>query len=80
MLNFQAKNKVYREAVRKAYVQGIVIQGQQGTQTLSKAFIEEALIISDLFDLNEYAAIELLMAGMFFLYFFVFFILFFIIF
>ena len=60
---FQAKNKVHREAVKKADVEGIVIQGQQGTQTLSKQFIEEALIISDLFNLNEYAAVELLMAG-----------------
>ncbi len=60
---FQARNKVHREAVKKANVEGIAIQGQQVAQTLAKDFIEEALIISDLFELNEYAAVELLLAG-----------------
>ncbi len=61
----QAKNKVHREAVKNADKTGIAILGQQATQTLSKDFIDEALIISDLFDLNEYAAVELLLAGVF---------------
>ena len=43
----------------------ILLQGQQAPQLLSKDFIQEALIISDLFDLNEFAAVELLIAGEF---------------
>ena len=43
----------------------ILLQGQQTPQLLSKDFIQEALIISDLFDLNEFAAVELLIAGEF---------------
>ena len=56
----KAKNKVHRESVKRADKDGIAIQGQQ---TLTRDFIEEALIISDLFNLNEYAAVELLLAG-----------------
>ena len=51
--------------MRRADKEGIAVQGQQATQTLARDFIEEALIISDLFDLNEYAAVELLLAGMY---------------
>ena len=52
--------------MKRADKEGIAVQGQQATQTLERDFIEEALIISDLFDLNEYAAVELLLAGMLF--------------
>ena len=37
--------------------------GDQTRQTFSSAFIEEALLLSDLFDMSEIAAVELLMAG-----------------
>ena len=59
----QAKNAEARAAVKKADVVGITISGQPGVRTLPKSFIDEALIISDLFDLNEYSAVELLLAG-----------------
>ena len=59
----QAKNATHREEVMKADTVGLPVEGQQVTQILTKSFIEEALIISDLFDLNEYAAVELLLAG-----------------
>jgi len=49
--------------IRKAYKEGLPVHGQQGTRLLSQQFIQEALTLSDLFDLNEYAAVELLMAG-----------------
>lgn len=61
----QAKNAVHRQAVQKANKEGLPVQGQQTTQLLTTAFIEEALILSDLFDLNEYAAVELLLNGKF---------------
>lgn len=56
---------MHRESVKRATKEGIAIQGQQVTQILTPDFIEEALIISDLFDLNEYAAVELLLAGLY---------------
>lgn len=37
--------------------------GDQSKQTFSSPFIEEALILSDLFQMSEIAAVELLMAG-----------------
>lgn len=49
--------------MKQADVQGINITGQPGVTTLPKSFIDEALIISDLFELNEYSAVELLLAG-----------------
>ena len=41
------------------------MQGQTMPQLFSCDFIREALIISDLFELNEYAAVELLLGGRF---------------
>ncbi|XP_071943661.1 nuclear pore complex protein Nup205-like [Antedon mediterranea] len=63
LLKNPAKNSQHREKVKKAKEDGIVIEGQPGTRTLPEEFIKESLIISDLFDLNEYSAVELLLAG-----------------
>ncbi|KAK2146220.1 hypothetical protein LSH36_623g00003 [Paralvinella palmiformis] len=63
LLQNPAKNAAHREVIRKAYKEGLPVHGQQGTRLLSQQFIQEALTLSDLFDLNEYAAVELLMAG-----------------
>ena len=60
---FQPKNATHRDAVRKSTTVGLPIHGEQRTQTFPEGFIEEALIISDLFELNELAALELLIAG-----------------
>ena len=60
---FQPKNPVHRDAVKKSNTVGLPIYGEQRTQTFPDSFIEESLILSDLFDLNEYAALELLIAG-----------------
>ncbi|XP_045195259.2 nuclear pore complex protein Nup205-like [Mercenaria mercenaria] len=57
------KNATHREAVKKSNTVGLPIHGEQRTQTFPDSFIEEAIIISDLFDLNEFAALELLIAG-----------------
>ncbi|KAH3825400.1 hypothetical protein DPMN_127275 [Dreissena polymorpha] len=60
---FQPKNLTHREAVKKSVTVGLQVLGEQRTQTFPVEVIEEAIIISDLFDLNEYAALELLLAG-----------------
>ncbi|KAH3872592.1 hypothetical protein DPMN_035810 [Dreissena polymorpha] len=59
---FQPKDLSHREAVKKSVTVGLQVHGEQRTQTFPVEVIEEA-IISDLFDLNEYAALELLLAG-----------------
>nr|XP_054774519.1 nuclear pore complex protein Nup205-like [Lytechinus pictus] len=63
LLKNPAKNSQHREQIKKADVEGVVISGQARSRVLPRQLIEEALIISDLFDLNEYAAVELLLAG-----------------
>ena len=57
------KNTTHRELVKKSATDGIAVQGEQRKQTFSPQFIAEAIILSDMFDLNELAAVELLMAG-----------------
>ena len=54
---------MYRSAVQKASKEGLPVLGDQTRQTFSSAFIEETLLLSDLFDMSEIAAVELLMAG-----------------
>lgn len=54
---------MYRSAVQKATKEGLPVMGDQSKQTFSSQFIEEALILSDLFQMSEIAAVELLMAG-----------------
>ena len=61
--NVQSKNASHRQAVQNAAKQGLPIQGQQHKQTLGQTFIDEAIIISNLFDLDEFAAVELLLDG-----------------
>ncbi|XP_048463946.1 nuclear pore complex protein Nup205 [Rhincodon typus] len=58
-----AKNVQHREKVKKASIEGIAIQGQQGTRLLPEQLISEAFILSDLFDIGELSAVELLLAG-----------------
>lgn len=57
------KSAEQREKVRKASTEGIAIQGQQGARLLPEQLLTEAFILSDLFDLGELAALELLLAG-----------------
>ncbi|XP_056137198.1 nuclear pore complex protein Nup205 [Lampris incognitus] len=57
------KSAEQREKVRKASTEGIAIQGQQGSRLLPTQLLTEAFIISDLFDMGELAALELLLAG-----------------
>ncbi|KAJ8269075.1 hypothetical protein COCON_G00116820 [Conger conger] len=57
------KSSEQREKVRKASLEGISIQGQQGARLLPEALLTEAFILSDLFDMGEMAALELLLAG-----------------
>uniref|UniRef100_A0A2K6E703 Nucleoporin 205 n=1 Tax=Macaca nemestrina TaxID=9545 RepID=A0A2K6E703_MACNE len=61
--NGEPKNVQQHEKVQKASTEGVAIQGQQGTRLLPEQLIKEAFILSDLFDIGELAAVELLLAG-----------------
>jgi len=67
MVMCQARIADDRKAVQQADHVGLPLKtdGCPGgrTQLLSAEFIAEALTISDLFELNEVAAVELLLAG-----------------
>ncbi|XP_040294299.1 nuclear pore complex protein Nup205 isoform X3 [Bufo bufo] len=58
-----AKSPQQHEKIQKASTEGIAIKGQQGTRLLPEALIKEAFILSDLFNIGEVAAVELLLAG-----------------
>ena len=60
---FKAKNAAARDLVTKATTEGLQVQGMQNKQRFTQQFVSEALILSDLFDMDELAAVELLMAG-----------------
>ena len=66
-LRLKARIPDDRKAVQQADRVGLPVKvdGRAGsrTQILSTEFIAEALTISDLFELNEVAAVELLLAG-----------------
>ena len=59
----QSKNASHRERVQKASKEGLSLPGVSGSPTLPEDFVEEALLISDILDLNEMSAVELLLAG-----------------
>jgi nuclear pore complex protein Nup205 len=48
--------------LRKGITEGISFPGI-GHQILSKELVDEAIIISDMYDLNEYMALDLLCTG-----------------
>ncbi|XP_048578619.1 nuclear pore complex protein Nup205 isoform X2 [Nematostella vectensis] len=63
LLKNPAKNPNYRQQIKNAHQEGIIFSGRQEKQKLPEQFIQEALIISDILDLNELASVELLLAG-----------------
>uniref|UniRef100_A0A8C5QUY0 Nucleoporin 205 n=1 Tax=Leptobrachium leishanense TaxID=445787 RepID=A0A8C5QUY0_9ANUR len=57
------KSSQQHEKIKKASTEGISVKGQQGTRHLPEQLIAEAFILSDLFNIGEIAAVELLLAG-----------------
>ncbi|XP_011172617.2 nuclear pore complex protein Nup205 [Solenopsis invicta] len=53
------KNMKSREEIKKGVTDGITLPGL-GHQILSKELVDETLIISDMYDLNEFMALDLL--------------------
>ncbi|XP_017786279.1 PREDICTED: nuclear pore complex protein Nup205 [Nicrophorus vespilloides] len=59
LINNLPKNAKSREELKKGMEEGISVKGI-GHQVLSKELYQETIIISDMFDLNEYVALDLL--------------------
>ena len=49
--------------MQKAPQSGLAIPGLSGSPTLPEDFVEEALLLSDILQLNEISSVELLLAG-----------------
>ncbi|XP_064463706.1 nuclear pore complex protein Nup205-like [Ornithodoros turicata] len=63
LLENPSKSALHREVVSKASKDGIAVAGRTAPHVLPQAVVDEALIISDMFDLNELVSLELLLAG-----------------
>ena len=59
----QAKNLAHRQRVQKAPQSGLAVPGLSGSPSLPEDFVEEALLLSDILELNEISSVELLLAG-----------------
>ena len=59
----QAKNVSHRQSVEKAPKEGLAVPGLTLFPTLPEDFVQEALLLSDLLNLNEISSVELLLAG-----------------
>ena len=59
----QAKNATHRSQVQKAVKEGIKTPSLPSLHPLSQDFVDETLVLSDILDLNELSAVELLLAG-----------------
>nr|CAB3264508.1 nuclear pore complex protein Nup205-like [Phallusia mammillata] len=64
LLKNTAPNSEHRNKVRNANTVGLPLVGEGASgKLLEEAFIEESLILSDLFQLNEFSSVELLLAA-----------------
>ncbi|KAL5475599.1 hypothetical protein EMCRGX_G025430 [Ephydatia muelleri] len=63
LLQNPARNPAQRTALQKAPTDGITISSLPNVHILPQDFVDEALILSDILDLNEMSAAELLLAG-----------------
>lgn len=59
----QAKNTDHREQLKNAPTTGLQLAGYTEKQKLPEQFVQEALILSDILELNEFVCVELLLAG-----------------
>lgn len=59
----QAKNSTHRQQILKSVKEGLSIPSLPNVSTLPQEFVDETLILSDILDLNELSAAELMVAG-----------------
>ena len=63
MFLIQPRNIVHRESVKKATKEGVALSTHPQPLILTQEFINQALVLSEVLDLNELSAVELLLAG-----------------
>lgn len=63
LIYLQCKNETHREELNKGSTEGLDLHGV-GHTVLPKELVTEAIILSDMYDLNEYMALDLLGTGM----------------
>jgi len=63
LLQNPTPSQVDADSLKKAVVDGIKLAGQDSTTTLSNTLVEEAIIVADLFKLNELSSLQLLLHG-----------------
>ncbi|GIY47224.1 nuclear pore complex protein Nup205 [Caerostris extrusa] len=59
LLRNPSQSPIHRVAVKQASTIGIAIVGRAGLQILPQSLVDETLIISDMFELNELTSLEL---------------------
>ncbi len=59
----QARNDSHRARIQKAAKEGLELPNLPYIHSLPQDFVDEALVLSNILDLNEISAIELLLAG-----------------
>ncbi|XP_065186434.1 nuclear pore complex protein Nup205-like [Sycon ciliatum] len=63
LLKNPVKNANHRKQIQEAASNPVSLPGRPHTTTLPQSFIDEALLLSDLLDLNEFSSVDLLVAG-----------------
>ena len=63
MYFLQPKSQADRDELKKGATEGIYLRGHETKKILQANIIQEALIMSDMFDINEFQALDLLTVG-----------------
>lgn len=64
-LFLQGKSPADREILKKSTSDGISLNGQEARQILHPQLINETFLLSDIFEINEFLALDLLATGWF---------------
>ncbi len=63
LVQFQAKNATHRNQVQQSTTVSIVVGDHGEKQKFPTQFVKEALLLSDILNMNELAAVELLLVS-----------------
>jgi len=59
----QGRSESDREQLRKAVSEGLYLRGYDTRQNLHPQLVNETILLSDIFDINEFLALDLLSTG-----------------
>ncbi|XP_002740701.1 nuclear pore complex protein Nup205 [Saccoglossus kowalevskii] len=63
LLKNPAKNAQHCDQIRKGPTEGITMEGQNAPFIIPASLVDETLVFSNLFDINEFTALEFLLTG-----------------